>query len=103
MDFQRLFVLVFRVDCLMRLNPAALHHQHVRAIFVQLRQNVAGHQNRHAFRFQAQQQLRQFIPRFGVEPAGRFVQQQELRAVDNHLSDADTLFLAARKRFDAVV
>ena len=89
--------LMILMQRLVRLNAPVFDNQHMGAVFVQLRQDVAGHKNAHAVGFELQQQARKLVPRFGVQTTGGFVQQQELRTVDNHLPDADTLLLPARQ------
>ena len=64
---------------------------------------MAGHQNRHPIALQLQQQKRQLVPRFGVKPAGRLVQQQKFGAMDDDLPNAHALLLPARQIAHAAI
>lgn len=78
-------------------HAASAQAQDVRAVLVEFAEDVAGDDQRHALGLQLAQQLRQAGARLGVQSAGRFVQQQHARLVDDGLADGHALALAARQ------
>ena len=63
----------------------------------QLRQDVAADHDRLAHRAELFEQLANFDPRPRVQAAGRFVEQQHLRIVQQHAGQAEALVHAARE------
>ena len=89
--------LMRELDLAVLQDAAVAQRQHVRGIFVELGQDVRGHQQGHAVGLQLAEQLGQAGARFGIEAGGGFVQQQHLGLVDDGLADGDALAQAARQ------
>ena len=69
----------------------------MRAVLVQLAEDVAGDDQRHALCLQLAKQLGEAAARIGVQTAGRLVQQQHAGLVHDGLADGHALALAARE------
>lgn len=85
------------VQGLVAFHAAAAQAQDVGAVLVEFAEDVAGDDQGHALCLQRPHQLGQAGAGLGVQAAGRLVQQQHARLVDDGLADGHALALAARQ------